>query len=189
MINSINRSQQTVLFRSKVLTLLLSLMVCVAGCVSTNEVTLKPIPLETPDKLEPSVDSLYALSHLYIAHNEEEKSEAVLTYIVGKFPTFTPAYSDLAKIRIRQNQVDESIQLLEIAIGISDNDPILYNNLGLSQLLNAKYETAVISFETAQRINPRNDKYQANIALALGLMGNTQQSIAAYRKVISEEDA
>lgn len=175
-------------FRVCMVGLLLISAVGVSGCVSTNEVTLKPVKLEKTKEKKPTVNSMYALSRLYIVQEEDKRGEAVLIRIIEEYPGFTPAYSDLAKIRIQQGRVPESIELLNMGLSVNINDPVLHNNLGLSHLVMNDYSSALVSFESAYNIDQNNKKYQANIALAYGLMGNTEQAYAFYRKVMPEED-
>lgn len=175
--------------RWRILGVLVVAVITLNGCVSTYEVTLKPAELDKKSHVEaPTINTLYALSRLYIVQEDEKRGEAVLARIISEYPDFTPAYSDLAKLRIKQNRVQESILILEKGLEVNINDPILHNNLGLSHVLDANYASALVSFQSAYHIDPYKEKYQANIALAYGLMGNTEQSYAFYRKILPEED-
>ena len=155
---------------------------------STTSKTLEPVEEKPPKNNEPSVNSLYALARLYVVQGKDKEGDVILSGIVRDHPTYTPAYSDLAKLRIKHGRYSDAVALLEAGLEYGANDPVLHNNLGLSLLLNGEPERGLKSFTNAKQLEPTKSKYQANIALAYGLMGNIQQSVETYRTIMSEED-
>lgn len=160
----------------------------ISGCVTSHGVTLETVVVEESKEQAPSVNTLYALSRLYLVQDKDAEGEAVLVRLLAEYPDYTAAYSDLAKVRLKQGRFAEAVEIMMISLEHGEKDPVLHNNLGLSQMLATDYERALMSFRTAKELSPHNKKYQSNIALTYGLMGNTQQSADAYRVIMSEED-
>ncbi|MFP6584635.1 MAG: tetratricopeptide repeat protein [Candidatus Hydrogenedentota bacterium] len=170
------------------LCVLVGTVLVTSGCVTSHGVTLEPVAAEEPKELAPSANTLYALSRLYLAQDKDDEGEAVLVRLLAEFPDYTLAYSDLARVRLKQGRFEDAVEIMTISLEYGEKDPVLHNNLGLSQMLATEYERALMSFQTAKELSPHNKKYQSNIALTYGLMGNTQQSADAYRVIMSEED-
>lgn len=132
--------------------------------------------------------TVYGLARLYIAQDKEEQGEMVLMRMTGRFPRFTPAYVDLAKLHVKHGRTVDAIAVLSRGIEQAGPDAVLHNNVGICHLLLGAYEEALSSFQKASDIVPYEERYQANTALALGLLGNTGQSRYVYAKLLSDAE-
>jgi Flp pilus assembly protein TadD len=72
---------------------------------------------------------------------------------------------------------------------MSPQDPVLLNNLGMSQLVRKDYENALELFTFAAGIKPENARYRANAAVACGLLGRDAESLALFEQILPREHA
>jgi Flp pilus assembly protein TadD len=100
-----------------------------------------------------------------------------------------PAYCDLARVRLKQRNVDGAVSVLEAGLKISPQDPVLLNNVGICQMTRGDHQKALEFFTQAAAINPNNPRYRANMAAALGMLGRYEESLALYRQVVPKEAA
>jgi len=137
----------------------------------------------------PTARTLYAMSRILASQGKEEQSELVLLRLVAEYPGFTPAYCDLAEIRLRQDSLEEAARVVSKALEIAPEDPIVLNNAGVCALLQGDYEAALDNFSMAAEIMPREPRYRANMALAMGMMGRYDESLALYKELLRTKDA
>jgi Flp pilus assembly protein TadD len=140
---------------------------------------------DTAGARAPSAKTLYRLAQLLVGQNQLPQAEAVLMNTIERYPKFSPAYSELASIQLRKNHLEHAIATLEAGIEAQPNDPVLHNNLGLCMMIKKEYELAYEACHTAWSLAPENARFAANAALALGMLGRTDESRAIYEQIMS----
>jgi serine/threonine-protein kinase len=129
------------------------------------------------------------MAQILAAQGKDAECEFVLRRCVQEHPRFTPAYNSLAELQMRQGRVHEAVDALSAALKIRPRDPVLLNNLGMCLLLRKEYEGALRQFTEAAGLVPENEKYRANMATALGLLGRQEESLALLQQVLPREKA
>lgn len=163
-----------------------------SGCATTpSYAAQKQKHLDAEQALNPqdaSPTTIYGLARLYIAQDKEQQGELVLMRMTEDFPRFTPAYADLAELRVKHGRTYEAIAVLQQGLNAAGPDAVLHNNMGICHLLLGEYESALSSFQSATAMVPYEQRYEANTALALGLLGETGHSRHLYANLLSEAD-
>jgi Flp pilus assembly protein TadD len=150
----------------------------------------KPQTAPEPGRdLPPTARTLYSMAQILTAQGKDADGEFVLRRCVQEHPRFTPAYNSLAELQMRQGRIHEAIATLSTALKISRRDPVLQNNLGMCLLLRQEYEGALRQFTDAAGRVPENEKYRANMATALGLLGRQEESLALLQQVLPHDKA
>ena len=165
-----------------------------AGCATTvasNSASKgEPLLAQAPRGVDsPNARTLYAMSRLLVLREREDKAEILLIRLINEYPKFAPAYCDLAELRLQQGRLEEAVAVLERGLGILPGEHVLINDMGVCRLVAGDYAGALEKFKTASDLNPREDRYKANKALALGLLGKSEQSLQLYRGMLTDEDA
>ena len=137
----------------------------------------------------PTTRTLWAMADILAAQGKDSECEYVLKRIIQNDPKFLPAYNSLAELQMRQGQPNAATATLQDALRIGPDDPVLLNNLGMCRLVRRDYENALMVFDKAAAIAPENVKYRANMAVALGLMGREDESLALFKQVLPEDQA
>ena len=128
--------------------------------------------------------TLYAMSRILVSQGKDQQGELVLARLNREFPNFVPAYCDMAELRMRQGRVDDAIEGLTAGLQVAPRDPILLNNLGVCSIMKGDFEAALSSFTTASEEMPQEDRYRANMALALGMLGRYEEALTLYKDVL-----
>jgi len=139
--------------------------------------------------LPPSSKTLYSMADILATQGKDKECEFVLRRCISQYPEFIPAYNSLAELQMRQGRVHEAIALLSGALQIRPKDPVLLNNLGMCFLIRKEYAKALDHFTQAGGVVPESEKYRANMATALGLMGRQEESLALLEQVLPEDKA
>jgi Flp pilus assembly protein TadD len=133
--------------------------------------------------------TLWAMADILASQGKDSECEYVLKRIIQNDPKFLPAHNSLAELQMRQGQTNAATVTLQDALRIGPADPVLLNNLGMCWLVRRDYDNALRVFDKAAGIAPENAKYRANMAVALGLMGREEESLALFKQVLPEEQA
>lgn len=171
---------------------LLLTMAVAAGCATTQGAASDRAAKSDDaiaSKPEPNVKTLYAMARMLRAQGKADEEEIVLRRILAQEPKFVPAYADLAEIRMRQHLYTEASQELQQGLAVAPADPVLLNDLGVCAIMEKNHEKALQQFTQASQAAPRDTRYKANMALALGLLGRYEESLNLYRQVMSGADA
>jgi Flp pilus assembly protein TadD len=137
----------------------------------------------------PSDKTLYAMAGILAAQGKDSECEFVLRRCLREHPRFTPAYNSLAELLLRQGRVNEAIDVLSEALRIRPRDPVLANNLGMCWLVRKEYAKALEQFTKAAGVVPESQKYRANMATVLGLLGRQEESFALLQQVLPADQA
>lgn len=171
--------------------------VFLAGCSSSERLSpgkdARPNPtqerLPKPGDPPPSAKTLYSMADILATQGKESSCEFVLRRCISEYPRFVPAYNSLAELEMRQGRVNEAVADLSKALEIRPRDPVLLNNLGMCFLVRQEYAQALDQFTKAAGVVPENEKYRANMATALGLLGRNEEALALLQQVLPGESA
>ncbi len=141
-----------------------------------------------PDQ-PPTAKTLYSMADILATQGKDTECEFVLRRCVQEHPRFTPAYNSLAELQMRQGRVHEAIAVLSKALEVRPKDPVLLNNLGMCLLMRKDYAPALDRFTQAAGLVPESEKYRANMAIALGLLGRHEESLALLEQVLPKDKA
>jgi Flp pilus assembly protein TadD len=137
----------------------------------------------------PSARTLYSMADILATQGKDTDCEFVLRRCIREHPRFTPAYNSLAELQMRQGRVNEAIDVLSEALRVRPHDPVLLNNQGMCLLVHKQYGKALELFTSAAGVVPESQKYRANMATTLGLLGRHEESLALLQQVLPEDKA
>ena len=189
------KRHRKVIWRRYTLAAMICLLLC--GCLQTPATGPQDAPVLSSDEeglqfqsadRPPSPRTLYATAEILAAQGKDSECESVLRRCVGQYPSFIPSYNRLAELLMRQGRMYQAKDILAMALTISPEDPVLLNNLGMCHLMQKQYRKALDCFTEAGRV-PESEKYRANMATALGLLGRNEEALALLRQVLPEEQA
>jgi Flp pilus assembly protein TadD len=149
----------------------------------------KPPAAEPQRDPPPSAKTLYSMAEILTTQGKDKECEFVLRRCMQDHPRFTPAYNSLAELQIRQGRIHEAVDTLSAALQVRPRDPVLLNNLGMCLLLRKEYVRALEHFTSAAGLVPENEKYRANMATALGLLGRQEESRALLQQILPRDKA
>jgi Flp pilus assembly protein TadD len=138
---------------------------------------------------EPTARTLYATAVLLRGQRRDAECEATLLSVIRQHPTFTPAYSQLAELRVLQRRIDEARSVLAAGLKAQPGDAVLLNNLGMCWVLETNYPQALNAFTKAAAKMPQNARYRCNMATALGMMGRFEEAFVLYRQALAPAQA
>jgi Flp pilus assembly protein TadD len=90
---------------------------------------------------------------------------------------------------MRNARTKEAVEIILEGIRIHPTDPVLLNNAGMCWIVRRKYDKALDMFTQAAGLMPENVRYRANMAVALGLMGREEESLALFKQILPEDQA
>ena len=137
----------------------------------------------------PSAKTLYSMADILATQGKDVECEFVLRRCISQHPRFTPAYNSLAELELRQGRVHEAVDTLSRALALRPRDPVLLNNLGMCFLMRREYAEALEHFTKAAGVVPESEKYRANMATSLGLLGRHEESLALLQQILPETQA
>jgi serine/threonine-protein kinase len=148
----------------------------------------QPAP-DMPQDQPPTAKTLYSMAEILALQGKDAECEFVLRRCVQEHPEFTPAYNRLAELQMRQGRIHEAVATLSTALKSRPRDPVLLNNMGMCLLLRKEYEPALKHFTDAAGLVPESEKYRANMATALGLLGRQEESSALLQQILPHDKA
>jgi adenylate cyclase len=103
------------------------------------------------------------------------------------------AFFGLAQCKLYTGAIEETIPLIERAIGRSPRDPeigVWYQVLGTAYLLRSRTDEAIVWLGRARDAIPANSMFRADVAAAYALNGNTERAAAelAEARRLSADD-
>ena len=110
---------------------------------------------------KPTPRTLYATALLLRNQGRDAECEAALLNIIRQHPKFTPAYAQLAELRVKQRRVNEARTALEAGLKVQPGEAVLLNNLGMCWMFEENYAKALDAFTKATAAIPRNARYRA----------------------------
>jgi tetratricopeptide (TPR) repeat protein len=179
----------SILQRAGVAALLFGATVIGAGCHSSPASPYEPPPdldaeFQEAANRPPTAETLYRLGRLLAAEGKEADCERVLLDGIDRYPSYLPLYSELAQLYVRQRKLETAISTLNNGLAVVPNDAVLLNNLGMCGMLKGDYAMALQNFTLAAAADPDDARYTANMALAAGMLGNYEESLVLYMRVV-----
>ncbi|HEV8114255.1 MAG TPA: tetratricopeptide repeat protein [Planctomycetota bacterium] len=173
------------------------ILAALAGCateasVSPSKPSAERGAVETLDPAAPrapNAQTLYSMSKVMASRGRDPEAETVLSKILAENPEFMPAYQDLAALYLRHDRVDSAVEVLKKGVQISTQDAVMWNNLGMCRMLQSRYDEALECFTTAAAGVPKDARARANMAVALGMLGRDEESLAIYLQLVSPAEA
>jgi len=140
-------------------------------------------------KRPPEPRTLYALAKILVAQGRDDQAQFVLARLMHEHPKFIMAYIEQAEIHMRHDRNNAAETILSEGLAVLPKDPVLLNNLGMCYMFRRDYQRALAQFRTATAAAPDNARYRVNLALALGLLGRYEESLAVYKQALSADEA
>ena len=137
----------------------------------------------------PTAKTLYAMADILAKQEKDSECELVLRSLIRDYPRFVPAYNSLAGLFVRSGRLNDAIGAIDNGLRIYPDDPVLLNNSGMCWLMRRNYEKALEMFTRAAGRIPEAARYRANMAVALGLMGRDEESLALFKQLLPEDQA
>lgn len=172
-------------------------LVAISGCAEStqsaregtfNSSNSAPVA-EIRDDQPPTPKTLLSMADILAAQGKDKECEFVLSTCVRQHPDFAPAYNSLAELQMRQGRTGQAENVLSGALRRWPTDPVLLNNLGMCFLIRRDYETSLGYFTRAAARAPESEKYRANMATSLGMLGRDPEALALLRQILPEEEA
>ncbi|MEZ6056378.1 MAG: tetratricopeptide repeat protein [Planctomycetaceae bacterium] len=104
-------------------------------------------------------------------------------------PRNLDAYHRLAIVQAKLGETQESLRLFDEATRISPGNAVLMNDYGCALYMAGKLEQAEIQLQHVYQFDPENERTISNLAMVLGAQGRREESLALYRKIVSETEA
>jgi tetratricopeptide (TPR) repeat protein len=160
------------------------LFTALAGCAS-DAPSSRPV---NGDRT-PNAKTLYSMSKIMVSRSKDGEAESILSKLIHEHPDFMPAYEDLAELYLRHDRIDSAIEVLKSGVKSSPQDAVLWNNLGMCRMVQKQYGEALTCFTNAAAGEPRDARSRANLAVALGMLGRYDESLALYLQILSPAEA
>jgi tetratricopeptide (TPR) repeat protein len=171
-------------------------MLALAGC-SSNQSKAPDYAMQTDIDTSfaqgagraPTPRTLYHVAVALASQGRDAEAHHVLTRLIATYPDYPPAYAEMAGVHLRHDRFEEAKAALEAGLALKGEDPVLLNNMGMCHLIEQDYSKALECFDKAQQAAPHNARYQANRALAMGLMGDYDRCLETYMTVMPPSEA
>lgn len=138
---------------------------------------------------EPTPKTLYAIAEILAEQGKDSECEVVLRQILREHADYLPAYNSLAELFMRNGKTKEAVAVMLEGLRIQPNDPVMLNNAGMCWIMRREYDQALAMFTKAAGLKPENARYRANMAVALGLLGRKEESLALFKQILPEAQA
>jgi len=179
------------------LLILLALAAMLGGCSGSSWTpsawpAARDLPddeLAVVDDRPPTLKTRYAMARLLAAQGRDAECETVLQQILTESQGFMQAYCDLAEVQMRQQRMDDAIHTLGAGLQVDPHSAILLNNLGFCHVMKNDFAKALDFFTEAAAAMPQNARYRANMALALGMLGRYDESLALAKQILAPAEA
>jgi Flp pilus assembly protein TadD len=172
-----------------------ALLALLMGCATTSQGSKTPRANEEQGRTSPAyaesadAKTLFAMARVLVLRERQDQAEVVLVRLVNEHPRFFPAYSELAELRLQQGRLDDAKLVLVHGVEKFPQEHILLNNLAVCHLVAADYQEALKAIDGALAFQPANERYRANKALVLGLLGRHDEARTLYGDTIGLENA
>lgn len=155
-------------------------VVAVSGCALPG---LKVARLGERDQ------SRFALARHYEQQGETEKAVQIYAELTRETPQQAAPYHRLGVLAAQAGEHARAVQYFRQAQSLDPRNPDLLNDLGYAYFLQDRMPEAEKFLKLALQSDPQNERALNNLGLVLGRQGRTEESLAAFRRVLSESDA
>ncbi|KAG1704242.1 hypothetical protein DVH05_006251 [Phytophthora capsici] len=126
------------------------------------------------------VSNELALSKLQSGQREE--AEALLRQTIARWPTFPPAYCNLAVLLAKRGQYSEALTHSTTALRMSPNDPSLHRNVAQVYEQLGRSTEALMHFQRALSLAPDDAEVARRITLLSLGRGHTDVAMQHYSR-------
>ena len=127
---------------------------------------------KNPDNIDVRNDLIMALSNA----GDFEAAQAEAQEILRRDPENASVYRALSSMYFQQDKLALSQLSNEKALSISDADPGIYNNMGVTYVLQKDPQRAIERFKTAIKLNPKH--FEANMNLGFIALDSGDYTLA-----------
>jgi Tfp pilus assembly protein PilF len=152
------------------------------GCAQLAE-------LASPEASASKIKSPLTFGRLYEQHGNLEKAQELYLEASRRPTTRGEAFHRLAVLASRAGDDIQAEQYYERARRLKPADAALLNDLGYFYMLQGRLVDAERTLRQALRVEPDHERAWNNLAVVLGEQGRTQESLAAFLRVVSEAEA
>jgi tetratricopeptide (TPR) repeat protein len=125
----------------------------------------------------PSPRTVFSLARIYLSQGRDTEAAVMLTRLIRDYPTFLPAYYELAELQMRYQKHAEAMQVLSAGLKVSPRNPILLNNLGMI----GRYEESLALY--SQVLPPAEAHY--NLAVICEARKDAQRASSEFAQAFS----
>ena len=136
----------------------------------------------------PTPQTLYTMAGILVAQARDEEATYVLNRLMREYPQFMPTYCTFAELHMRKNHVEEAMRVLMAGLALQPDEAVLNNDMGMCWMQKKQYAKALESF-TKATASSSDARYRANVAVALGLLGREEESMAAFAQIMPAKEA
>ncbi|POM72189.1 Hypothetical protein PHPALM_11137 [Phytophthora palmivora] len=128
----------------------------------------------------PEVSNELALARMQAGHRVE--AETLLRQTVARWPTFPPAYCNLAALLAKQGKYNEALTHSATALRLSPQDPSLHRNIARLYEQLGRSTEALVHFQQALNLSPNDAEVAKHVALLSLGRGRTDVAIEHYSR-------
>lgn len=130
------------------------------------------------------------LASFYRRHHGDRFALAVLAEAQKNHPDNTDIMRETANVDIDMGKPQEALDLLDKALKITSNDPLLYNSKGVALDMLGRYTYARNAYSTAISLDQENEMlYSANYAMSYILSKNYSKAIEMLLPLAQSPDS
>tara|TARA_B100001996_G_scaffold383065_1_gene377248 strand:- start:7552 stop:9657 length:2106 start_codon:yes stop_codon:yes gene_type:complete len=130
-------------------------------------------------------DSYGYLSEIYISKEQFKDAESINLKCIEKSPDKAVGFLGLGKTKFFDKDYTESINFIDKALKIEDNNFYALMIKGVCCHSLGKYEEAITAYKKSININPKFPDALNNYGVTLSKVGRSEEAIEAFKKSIS----
>lgn len=136
-----------------------------------------------PDDLAVRNDLILALAR----GGNLEEAEAQAQEVLRRDPTNAAVYRALSTMYFDQGKLPLSQLANEKALAITDADPGIYNNMGVTYVLQKDNERAIERFKTAIKLDPKNFEANMNLGFIALNSGDYKLALTSFQNATASK--
>jgi tetratricopeptide (TPR) repeat protein/TolB-like protein/DNA-binding winged helix-turn-helix (wHTH) protein len=130
-----------------------------------------------------SVASLTGLADTYRLQRKPAEAEERYRQAIGRHPGDWSAYNALGYFLYRSGRYAEAAKEFEYVVALDNDNSMGWGNLGAAYMLDGDFESALVTYQRAIEIAPRQHTY-ANLGMMYYYLGRSEEAVAAQRKSV-----
>lgn len=164
----------------------LGLLLGLTGCQTAGQ---RLSQINPRHKREQSIETGLSVGRLQERQGEYQAAEKIYRELHEKHPGNPDVVHRLAVVQMKMNRPEQAQRYFELATKLAPNDAELLTDMGYACYLQGKHDLAEQYYRQALEIAPTSNRTKSNLALSLGMRGQTTESYALYREMHSEAEA
>ena len=138
----------------------------------------------TNKKNNTNPEKLLKIATEFIQNNQFELALKTLKEARVNFPKEFSFINLLAQVSLRNNHLNDGINLLKKSLEINKNQPLALLDLGIALSLNNQLDEAIVYFDKSAKLDPRNLKALSRKAVTLRKINRFNEAIECFQKII-----